>query len=65
MEHKVVVHFVKRSVESFSGRGRTRRPFVEIDDELLFDPVNNVRFEVLITPLEQMGNDAMIARRLH
>src|SRR5215469_3551808 len=65
LEHKIIVHFVKRSGESFSGRPPTRGPFVKSDDELLFDAVDNVHVEVLIAPLEQMGNDAMIAGRLH
>jgi hypothetical protein len=52
LQDKIVVDFVKRRVEYLTVRRPTRRLFIEINNELLLDPVDNIHVQVLIATLK-------------
>src|ERR1051326_8594710 len=64
LQHEIVVHDVERALERLAGRRLAGRHFLEIDDQRFLHPVHHVVVEVAVAALEQMGDDAVIARRL-
>ena len=64
LQHEIVAHEIERRGQRLAGRRLAAGQLFEIDDQWLLHRIDDVAVEVAIPALEQVRDDAVIARRL-